>query len=175
MNVNYTARQMQLTPEIKQFCDRKLRSLRKLLGSVFEVDIILSVEKRRNKAEINLKAKGGNVVMVEESPDMINSLNIVFDNLERKIKKEREKFREQKRWRGREKKAAFVSVEPEETGKKIVRSDYYSLKPMPLEEALFQFDVNKREVFVFRKLGSEKWAVVYRRKDGNYGLVEPEG
>jgi putative sigma-54 modulation protein len=48
------------------------------------------------------------------------------------------------------------------------------MKPMPVEEAVLQLDVKNREVFVFRKEGSEKWAVLFRRKDGNVGLVEPE-
>jgi len=56
-----------------------------------------------------------------------------------------------------------------------VRSSDYSLKPMLLEEALLQFDAEKRDVFLFRKPGAaEKWAVIYRRKDGHYGLVDPD-
>jgi len=57
----------------------------------------------------------------------------------------------------------------------VVRSSDYSLKPMLLEEALLQFDAEKRDVFLFRKPGAaEKWAVIYRRKDGHYGLVDPD-
>ncbi|MCK4263410.1 MAG: sigma 54 modulation/S30EA ribosomal C-terminal domain-containing protein, partial [Candidatus Aminicenantes bacterium] len=54
------------------------------------------------------------------------------------------------------------------------RSQDYSLKPMSIKEAIIQLETSKRQVFVFRKFDSEKWAVLYRRKDGNYGLVEPE-
>jgi putative sigma-54 modulation protein len=57
---------------------------------------------------------------------------------------------------------------------RVVRSNDYSLKPMLLEEALLQFDVEKKEVFLFRKSGSEKWAVIFRRKDGHYGLIDPD-
>jgi putative sigma-54 modulation protein len=45
---------------------------------------------------------------------------------------------------------------------------------MPLEEAMLLFDLEKKDVFLFRKAGSEKWAVIYRRKDGHYGLIEPD-
>ncbi|MFQ6109697.1 MAG: sigma 54 modulation/S30EA ribosomal C-terminal domain-containing protein, partial [Candidatus Aminicenantales bacterium] len=97
-----------------------------------------------------------------------------FDHLERRIKKEREKLRERKRRRVREKEI-FPSSEASEARKRIVRSEDYSPKPLSLEEALLQFDLDKKkEVFVFRKLDSEKWAVLYRRKDGHYGLIEPE-
>ena len=64
--------------------------------------------------------------------------------------------------------------EIEEQRKKVIRSEDYSPKPMSLEEAMIQLDLNKKEVFVFRRMDSEKWAVLYRRKDGHYGLVEPE-
>jgi putative sigma-54 modulation protein len=65
-------------------------------------------------------------------------------------------------------------VETEEAQRRVIRSWDYSLKPMPLEEAFLQFDLDNKEIFVFKKLGTEKWAVIYRRKDGHYGLVEPE-
>ena len=77
-------------------------------------------------------------------------------------------------WYQREKEAFSIPVEPEEPQRRVISSQDYSLKPMSLEEAFLQFDLTKKEIFVFRKLGSEKWAVIYRRKDGNYGLVEPE-
>jgi putative sigma-54 modulation protein len=105
---------------------------------------------------------------------MPNSLNLAFDSLEKKIRKEREKFRERRRRKGRERKDLGLPVEAEEPVRRIVRSSNYSLKPMPVEEAVLQLDVKNREVFVFRREGSEKWAVLFRRKDGNIGLVEPE-
>jgi putative sigma-54 modulation protein len=58
--------------------------------------------------------------------------------------------------------------------RRIVQSPHYSLKPMTVEEAAVQLDMKNREVFVFRKQGSEKWAVIFRRKDGHFGLVEPD-
>jgi len=174
MNVHYTARQTTLTPDLKDYSERRLKSLKKLLGFVREVDIIFSSEKNRHKVEIHVKAKGAGLVIVEESHDMMNSLKLAFDGLEKKIKKEREKYREKKRRMSREKKALPFSEESSENETRIVSSNYFSPKPMTLEEALLHFDLKKREVFVFRKQDSEKWAVLFRRKDGNYGLVEPE-
>ena len=174
MNVHFTARQTTLTPDLRQYCEKRLNSLEKLLGSVIEVDVICSVERNRNKAEIHVKAKGASLIVVEETLEMMNSLNRAFDHLEKKIKKEREKFRERKRRSGREKKEIPFTPEPGEGEKRIIRSQDYSLKPMPLEEALIQFDLKKKDILIFRKSGSEKWAVLFRRKDGNYGLVEPE-
>ena len=175
MNVHFTARQTVLTPEVRQYCEKRLKALEKLLGSVLEVDIILSVVRMRNRAEIHVKDKGANdIVIVEETPEMTNSLNLAFDALERKIRKEREKLRERKRRKGRERKDLVLPVEAEEPHRRILRSPHFSLKPMSVEEAALQLDMKNREVFVFRKEGSERWAVLFRRKDGNLGLVEPE-
>ena len=174
MNVHFTARQTDLTPEVRQYCEKRLKALEKLLGSVLEVDIILSAAKTRQRAEIHVMAKGAGLVVVEETPDMLNSLNLAFDSLETKVRKEREKFRERRRRKGRERKGLALPVEAEEPERRIVRSPNYSLKPMSVEEAALQLDMKNREVFVFRKEGSEKWAVLFRRKDGHVGLVEPE-
>jgi putative sigma-54 modulation protein len=105
---------------------------------------------------------------------MMSSLGLAFDNIEKRIKKEREKLRERKRRKIREKEEVVPPVETEESQRRVIRSRDYSLKPMSVEEAFLQFDLENKEVFLFRKLGSEKWAAIYRRKDGNYGLVEPE-
>jgi len=174
MIVHFTARQMDLAPEVKAYCEKRLKALEKLMGSVIEVDLILSVEKYRHKAEIHVKAKGAGLVVVEETHDLMNSLNLAFENLEKKVKKEREKWREKKRRKGRERKQFAFPPEREVETPRVVRSNDYSLKPMLLEEALLQFDVEKKEVFLFRKSGSEKWAVIFRRKDGHYGLIDPD-
>jgi putative sigma-54 modulation protein len=165
---------MDLAPEVKTYCEKRLKALEKLMGSVIEVDLILSVEKYRHKAEIHVKAKGAGLVVVEETHDLMNSLNLAFENLEKKVKKEREKWREKKRRKGRERKQFAFPPEREVETPRVVRSNDYSLKPMLLEEALLQFDVEKKEVFLFRKSGSEKWAVIFRRKDGHYGLIDPD-
>ncbi len=122
MNVHFTARQMTLTPELRQYCEKRLNSLEKLMGSVLEVDVICSVERNRHKAEIYVKAKGASLFVVEETPEMLNSLNRAFDSLEKKIKKEREKFRERKRRSSRVTKEIPYVSEPGETEKRVVRT-----------------------------------------------------
>jgi putative sigma-54 modulation protein len=176
MNVHYTARQTALTPEIKEFCERRLAPLAKVFAGVKEVDVILAHERNRFKAEIHVLARGASIVVAEESHELMNSLNLAFDDLERKVKKEREKLRDKKRRGGRERKEIGLpsAAEALPAEKRIIRSDFTTAKPMTLEEAALQFDLKKREVLVFRMEGTEKWAVLFRRKDGHYGLVEPD-
>lgn len=173
MNVHYTARQAALTPEIKAYCEKRLARLKSLVDDVLDVNIILNIQKGRSKAEIHVQAKGRGYVVVEETLDMIDSLNRVFDTLETRVRKDRAKFREKKRRGGRERKALAPVVEAPEPEKRVIRANFFSLKPMSLEEALAQLDAKAKEVFLFRREGSEEWAAVYRRKDGQFGLVEP--
>jgi putative sigma-54 modulation protein len=173
MNVNYTARHTDITPEVRKHCERRLKALEKLLGYSVEADLILSVEKYRHKAEINVKIKGATLNTVQETHDMFSSLGLAFDQIEKRVKKEREKLRGRKRRKTREIEP-FPLLEAEEHRVRVIPSRAFSLKPMSVEEALLQLESSKNEVFVFRKFDSEKWAVLFRRKDGNYGLVEPE-
>jgi putative sigma-54 modulation protein len=174
MNIHFTARQAVLTPEIQEYCEKRLGRLKNLSGDILDVNFILGVQKNRSKAEIHVQAKGATLVVVEETQDMMTSLNLAFDNLEKKIKKEREKWRERKRRGGRERKELAAFPEAPESEKRVIRSQSFSAKPLSLEEAMAQFEFKNREVLVFRREGSENWAVLYRRKDGNFGLVEPE-
>lgn len=174
MNINYTARQTQVTPAIERQCERRIRSLEKILGYPVEANIVLSVEKYRHKVEIVIRTKGATLNAEEESSDMVSSLGVAFDNIEKRVKKEKSKLRERKRRKGREAAVPAPPAEPEEIEKRLVRSRSFSLKPMTLDEAIVMLDAGKEEAFAFRKFDSEKWAVIYRRKDGNYGLIDPE-
>ncbi|MCU0244580.1 MAG: HPF/RaiA family ribosome-associated protein [Acidobacteria bacterium] len=164
MNVHYTARQSALTPEIQAYCEKRLARLRSLVDDVLDVNVVLAVQRNRHKAEIN----------AEETLDMRESLNAAFDTLEKRIRKERAKWREKKRRGGRQQKALSPAVEAPEPERRVLRAAFFSLKPMSVEEALVQLDVKNKEVFLFRREDGGGWAAVYRRKDGQIGLVEPE-
>ncbi len=173
MKISFTARHTEISPDMKEYCEKRLLSVEKILGYSVEADLILSVEKYRNKAEINVKTKRMTLNTVEETQDMASSLSLAFDHIEKRVKKEREKLREKKRRRIRQREEETVPFEGEQQ-KKVMRSRNYSLKPMTLDEAILQFEAGTMEVFVFRRFESEKWAVLFRRKDGHFGLVEPE-
>jgi putative sigma-54 modulation protein len=150
-------------------------AIEKLLGYPVEADLVLSVEKYRHKAEINVKIKGATLNSVEETDDMFSSIGLAFDNVEKRVKKEREKLQGRKRRKTREAGAVPIPADSgEEPAVRVIPSRDFSLKPMSVEEAFLQLESRKNEVFVFRKFDTEKWAVLYRRKDGHFGLVEPE-
>jgi putative sigma-54 modulation protein len=175
MIVHYTARQTALTPEVKQYCDRRLKSLEKLMRRVLEVDLIFATARKRHLVEIHVKAKGSGLVVQDEDPELRKALSLAFDNLEKKLKKDKDKVREKKRRPAREASFEAPPLGMSELGRRIIPGSDVSSKPMTVEEAVLVLDEAKKDVLVFRKLGSERWAVLYRRKDGHYGLVEPEG
>jgi len=175
ININYTGRQINITPEIRDFCEKRMKNIGKLINSPAEVDVVLSVEKYRYKAEINISAKGFTLNAAEETRDIISSLGLVFDNIDRQIKKEKGKMRQRKR-RIRKEPETFTpesDVEREE-GPRIIRDEDYILKPMSVDEAALLFDPKKKNVFVFRNIDTQKWSVLYKRKDKNLGLIELE-
>ncbi len=174
MKIKYTARHTKVTDEMKQYCEKRIQSLEKLLGHLIEAEVLLSVEKYRQKVEISLKTKTATLNTIEETHDMASSLAGAFEHLEKRVKKEREKLRERKRRRVKEIETFSVPPEKGERPKRMIRSQSFSMKPMTVEEALVQMETSKEEVFLFRTFATENWAAVYRRKDGNYGLIEPK-
>lgn len=174
MTISYTARHATLTPDIKKYCERRMASLEKILGRPVETSLMLSVEKYRHKAEVNIKTKGATLHAVSETQDMLSSLGEVFDNIERRAKKERGKLRERKRRKAKETLPPEATVPASDQVRRVIRSSYYSMKPMSVEEAVLLFEARKDEAFAFRKFDTEKWAVLFRRKDGNFGLIDPE-
>lgn len=174
MEISFTARGLVLTPEIKAYCESRFKELQKLFQKIIDADIVLTAEKNRFKAEINLQVKGGSLVVEEETYDIMNSLKIAFDSLKSKIKKEKAKWREKKRRSGRAIKEMSEPSQQFEQEQRIRRSSNYSLKPMTLEEALMQLKDRSRDVFMFRQQNTEKWAVVFKMKNGDFGLIEPE-
>ncbi|MFQ6082708.1 MAG: ribosome hibernation-promoting factor, HPF/YfiA family [Candidatus Aminicenantia bacterium] len=171
MNTNYTGRNVEITPDFKKYTEKRLKKLEKFLGPIIEAEVIFSTEKYRHIVEVNVKAKNSNLNGIEESEDVFISLNSVFDNLDRRAKKIKGKFKERKR---KTSKTPFLSLPTTPTRKRIIRSESYSLKPMTVEEAITRIKSNEKEVFVFRNLNSGKLNVIHKKKNGSYELIEPE-
>lgn len=175
MNVHFTARHLLLPPELKAYAQKRLGTLEPFLDPGAEVDVILSAEKNRQRVEILVRARRDRVRVAEDGRDLSAVLNEVFDVLEKKFRKEREKFREKKRRGKRDLREAAPSEGPVELPPRVVRLAYYAAKPLSIAEALVEFNLRRKDVLMFRPNADEdRWAVLFRRKDGSFGLVEPE-
>lgn len=174
MIVNFTGRRTELTEEIKDYCQQRLTRMEKILRDVIQIDIILSEQRNRKKVDLQVKRRGEDFVISEETNDVFNSLNQAFDSLEKKVVKERRKMI-QKRRRAAGREESLAGLEAVEQTPRLLRLPYFSDKPISIQEALQLLEEGKKEVFLFRKENGQSWAVVFRKKDGQIALVDPEG
>ncbi len=175
MKVEYTGRQIEVTPSIQEFTEDHLKKIRKVLGEMIEVHVILTVEKYRHIAEINLKSRTFKINGIEETHDMYTSIDAVLEKIERQALKHKGKKIDKKR---KTFPPIAAGVPVDSTGgnsepPKVIRTESFAAKPMTVEEAVHEVDTSNSEFIVFRNSESERVSVVYRRRDGNFGLIEP--
>jgi putative sigma-54 modulation protein len=176
MQVEYTGRQIEITPAIKTFTESHLRKIRKILGETIEVHVILTVEKYRHTAEVNLKSQTFTINGVEETSDMYNSITVVLDKIERQSLRHKEKFIAKKRKSLTSEAAEALDSESAEDlvgDPRIIKTESFAVKPLTEEEAAEEMVQSPNGFLVFRNSESNKVNVIYKRKDGNFGLVEP--
>ena len=137
-----------------------------------ETHIILSTEKFRNFAEINLSANGWNVNAKEEAKDMHLAVDGCIDKIEKQLKKQKEKTREHKPRSIRHSEAKVTEDEEESSVNKIVETRKIVLKPMSHDEAVMEIEASKANFIIYRDSSSENVSLVYRLDDGNYALIE---
>ena len=175
MKVEYTGRQIEVSPAIQEFTEEHLKKIRKILGEMIEVHVILTVEKYRHSAEVNLKSRTFDINGIEETHDMYTSINAVLEKIERQALKHKGKKIDKKRKSAATAQAAVRAegVPGNSEARQVIRSSSFAAKPMTVEEAVQEVDTSNSEFIVFRNAESERVSVVYRRRDGNFGLIEP--
>ncbi|MBE7063050.1 MAG: ribosome-associated translation inhibitor RaiA [Clostridia bacterium] len=172
MKVNITGRKIDISAGIRSFTEKKLLKLDKFFDDAADAQVTLSVEKERQTAELTIYY-GGFVYRAEDtSEDMYASIDRAIDLIERQIRKN--KTRLEKKLRDGAFTAAPEMSDTEEKEFKIVKSKKHALKPMSPEEAILQMNLLGHEFFVFHNDETDKIDIVYKRKDGNYGLIEAE-
>ncbi len=178
MRVEFTGRQIEITPAIREFTENRLLKIRRILGEMIDVHVILTVEKYRHVAEINLKSRSFKFNGAEETHDMYTSINAVLEKIERQALKHKGKHIAKKR----KSSVASVAALPLETAEnapssnpapRVIKTRSLAPKPMTVEEAIEEVTSSKSEFLVFRNSDSERISVVYKRRDGNFGLIEP--
>jgi putative sigma-54 modulation protein len=176
MRIHLTGRQIEVTKALRQAAEERLARLEKYLGDGGEAHVILAVEKQRHRAEIVIRGRRATLSAAAETKDMYSTLSLVGDRLERQAKKHREKLKIERKREGKKasprRLASVASPRPE--GPLVIRVNASPVKPMSVEEAILQVRGTEREFLVFRNSVSQRISVLYRRKDGNFGLIEPE-
>jgi putative sigma-54 modulation protein len=175
MKIHFTGRQIDVSPALRKVAEDRLGKLDKFLDHLMEAHVILAVEKRRHRAEVVVHGRHVTLSAAGETADMYSTLSLVADRLERQAKKHRNKIKVKKKRDGaRTSPRRIAKAAPLADAARVVRVDSAPLKPMSVEEALLQLAGTEREFLVFCHASSRRVSVLYRRKDGNYGLIEPE-
>ncbi len=180
MRINVTFRHMETSDPVRSYIEEKLPKLKKYIEEPVEAQVVLSVEKKiRHKAEVTLIAKGITIKATDETADMYAAIDGVMDKLERQIKRYKDKIKMHKPLSGRERRVdktvfAAQSIDDGHPEPSIIKTDSFQVKPMSVEEAVMQMDLLDKEFLVFTDDSSAEINVVYRRKDGNYGLIVPQ-
>lgn len=185
MKIMTYGKNIDVTPALKDYAAEKLSKLGKYFeGEPQEAHVSLEVEKDRHIVEVTAYINGLILRGEEETHDMYASIDGVIEKLERqvhkyktKIKKKliekKQEFKEEYKEERTEELFKGFETDEEEYEPKIVRTKKFAIKPMDIQEAVMQMDLLHHDFFVFSNAETEEVNVVYRRKDGNYGLIEP--
>ena len=175
MKVTVIAKNIELTQALKEIVQKKISKLEKYFEVEVEAKATLSVQKSRQIIEVTIPFNGVILRGEESTEDMYKSIDLVEDKLERQIRKQ--KTRLSRKNNGSLKFAALNDSKLEsieEDDGSLVKVKKFGVKPMNSEEAILQMDLLGHNFFVYQDAESSKVNVVYKRKDGNYGLLEPE-
>jgi putative sigma-54 modulation protein len=178
MKIIFKGKHIEVTDAMRNYIEKRLNKIERHFDHILEVIVTLSVEKNRQIVEATLQASRALIRAEEETDDMYASIDRVADKLERQIQKYKEKYF-RKPHAGTKKKGLTnkgVDAEDSESDKiaKIVKTKRFAIKPMSVEEAAMQMDLLGHNFFVFANDNTNKVNVLYKRKDGNFGLIEPE-
>ncbi len=179
MNINITFKNFEPSEHLKLYARRRFEKILKYLNKSenTELQVTLNVEKFRHMAEVKFIGDYAHLSAYEESDDMYSTIDLVLDKLEAQIKKLREKNKNKRR-PGKDESVSmqFITYDATESGERrrtVVDTDHYEPKPMDVDEAAMQLENLHYEFLVFRNSETERVNVIYRRKNNDYGLIDP--
>ncbi|MBQ7254943.1 MAG: ribosome-associated translation inhibitor RaiA [Oscillospiraceae bacterium] len=178
MKFQYTEKKVSLPASVHAYAEKKVMKLERFFGDDAEALVAFGVEKNSNKVEITVHAAGTYFRASESTSDMYASIDAAVTTIERLIRKNKTRLAKRLRkdafTREPEAISSFVPDEPEE-GFEIIRTKHFNMKPMRREEAILQMNLLEHNFFAFRDEDADgAFAVVYKRNDGGYGLIEDE-
>ncbi|MBQ6551466.1 MAG: ribosome-associated translation inhibitor RaiA [Lachnospiraceae bacterium] len=178
MKYNITGRNLEITDELRSYVEKRFGKLDNYFSEDTELHVTLSQQREDAKVEVTIPMRGTTIRAEETSTDMYASIDLLKDVVEGQLRKNRKKLIDR-----HQNKQSFSDYfmdqmedddAQEEPAIKIVRSKRFAIKPMDPEEACFQMDMSGHSFYVFYNADTDQVNVVYKRKDGNYGLIEPE-
>mgnify|MGYP006291041069 CR=1 FL=1 len=179
MQTSVTFKNIEPSDNLKSYVTNKLEKFDKLLDNPAEANVVLSVEKIRHITEIKLIGDRLNLNCREESNDMYSSIDLALDKLEKQLKKNKQKTRKHRQGPRGELKEKNLQESPnpgpaaEEDESPRIRVQNIEYKPMDIEEASMQLELIPDSFLVFTNARTNQINVIYRRNDGDLGLIQP--
>ena len=178
MEITVRGKNIEATEALVDYAHKKVNKLTKYLDRPKEAQVVMSVIRNEHIVEVTVILNGIILRGEESTGDMYASIDMVVDKLEKQLVKYKTRLSKSLRQQGLrvlgEKLAAPEAREKESEEDRVVKTKSFPLKPMHLEEAIMQMNLLGHDFFVFANAETETVNVLYRRKDGDYGLIEPE-
>ena len=175
MNFILSGKNFEITEALKKMIHKKYSKLSKYFKKDTEAHLTMSVEKNRHILEVTIPLNGVMLRAEVSNDDMYTSIDKSIDKIERQIRKHKTRLSKKLH------ENAFIPDESydydiaEETDFGEIRFKKFPIKPMSLDEAILQMNLLGHEFFMFSNSETQQFNVVYKRKNGNYGVIEPEG
>lgn len=176
MKIEYTGRHIEVTPALKSHVENHFKRIEHLFnGNNTKAHIIIEVEKGRHRSEIILKWKDHVLTADSVVDDMYQSLTKTIDKIEKQALKLKKKVIDKHH---KASKASIIAVDKDEVlptpeSPEVIETKRYSIKPLTVEEAVFNLKADENQFLVYRDSETEQISILYNRKDGNYGLITP--
>ena len=181
MNIIIKGKNVDVTEPFREHAEKQLEKLTRFLDGIDEVLVTQSIQRNWHTVDVTVQARKMIFRAEERSTDMYASVDMCLDKLERQAKRLRDRLH-RKHGRGTTRQDAPLWTDDEAQEEpveeyespRIVRTKRFAMKPMTPEEAMLQLELLSHDFFVFRNAESQDVNVLYRRHDGNYGMIEPD-
>jgi len=177
MNISFTFKNFEPSDHLKGYAQKRFEKVSKFVSdSEADLQVNLLVDKFRHKADVILNADNIHISAYEDSEDMYSTIDMVLDKVEAQLRKMREKMKgRNKQARGNKAQMSLITYEDLAGEKRptIVGTDSYEPKPMSVDEAAMQLESMDNEFLVFLNAETDGVNVIYKRKNGDYGLIDP--
>lgn len=176
MEINVYYNNLEPSDPIRKYVETKIGRIQKYFDTEVSAQVTLSVEKLNHFVKVTLNAHGYIVHVEEKDANLYSAIDIVSDTLERKIKKYIEKLKSKKNKNNNKTKVVeeriYEAQSFEQEEKKVIKVKNYEIKPMDIDEAVMQMDLLGKDFLVFIDPSTDLVNVIYKRHDGNFGLIE---
>jgi len=179
MELQITGKNLELLPVVRRYIERKVGKLGRHLPNITESKVEISKEKTKSPqqrfvVQVTVDSSGTLLRGEERGEDLFTAIDRVAEVMERQIEHYKGKLYEKGRGSSLARSGFSEEVAEEQPRGKVIKTKRFAVKPMPVDEAIGQMELLGHDFFLFFNADSENLNLLYRRKDGNYGLIEPE-